>query len=162
MFFRGLKKSAGRIFKTAEHKKTSGKDRSPHWPAYRKKILAVYKTCAACGCETNLEVHHIFSFAQEHLVSDLRKSGIRKEVESYKDTDMVPGELTELCDENMIVLCQMRAISKIKNLFMSKSKKKSDHHLTIGHNLNGHCSWKNNNPNVVQDAKRNLLSVKSR
>lgn len=38
-----------------------------------------------------------------------------------------------------------------------------EHHLKVGHTVDGHSSWKINNPNVVQDAKALLeSSVKSK
>lgn len=54
--------------------------RSPHWPAVRKKHLAKYPTCAACGGTENLEVHHRQPY---HFHPDL-----------------------ELIDSNLITLCE--------------------------------------------------------
>lgn len=34
-------------------------DRSPKWPAARKKFLKTNKDCAACGSTVGLQVHHV-------------------------------------------------------------------------------------------------------
>ena len=39
-----------------------GVPRSEHWPAVRQKHLREQPTCAACGCSSDLEVHHILPF----------------------------------------------------------------------------------------------------
>ncbi len=42
--------------------------RSPRWDEVRKIHLRKFPTCAACGCVTNLQVHHIKPF---HLYPEL-------------------------------------------------------------------------------------------
>jgi len=49
--------------------------RSPHWPALRRKFLLRHPTCAACGADKGLEVHHVHPFhlypAEELSVANL-------------------------------------------------------------------------------------------
>jgi 5-methylcytosine-specific restriction protein A len=56
--------------------------RSPRWDDVRKIHLKSFPTCAACGSETNLQVHHIKPF---HLYPEL-----------------------ELDEENLITLCETK------------------------------------------------------
>lgn len=56
--------------------------RSPRWDDARKRHLKRFPTCAACGSETNLQVHHIKPF---HLYPEL-----------------------ELDEENLITLCETK------------------------------------------------------
>ena len=37
--------------------------RSPKWPTVRKHHLERFPTCAACGCDKDLDVHHIIPFS---------------------------------------------------------------------------------------------------
>lgn len=39
--------------------------RSPKWPTVRRDWLRVHGTCAACGTNKNLEVHHIIPFSHD-------------------------------------------------------------------------------------------------
>jgi 5-methylcytosine-specific restriction endonuclease McrA len=48
--------------------KTQGKKRSGKWPTVRRKHLAMNPTCAICGGNKKLEVHHMRPF---HLHPDL-------------------------------------------------------------------------------------------
>jgi len=57
--------------------------RSPRWDDVRKIHLKSFPACAACGSETNLQVHHIKPF---HLYPEL-----------------------ELDEENLITLCETKA-----------------------------------------------------
>lgn len=43
-------------------KKPAESLRSPHWPAVRKLWLKAHPTCAACGGDKNVEVHHKEAF----------------------------------------------------------------------------------------------------
>ena len=42
--------------------------RSSHWETVRKRHLKAFPTCAACGCDQHLQVHHIKPF---HLHPEL-------------------------------------------------------------------------------------------
>ena len=39
-----------------------GEPRSPHWPKVRAAFLATHKTCAVCGANHDLEIHHCLPF----------------------------------------------------------------------------------------------------
>lgn len=54
--------------------------RSSRWETVRKRHLKAFPTCAACGCNQHLQVHHIKPF---HLHPEL-----------------------ELVDSNLITLCE--------------------------------------------------------
>jgi len=56
-----------------------GMERSPHWPTVQHKHLKKFPACAACGGNTNLNVHHKQPF---HL---------------YPDLELEPTNLITLC-----------------------------------------------------------------
>ena len=56
-----------------------GKERSPHWPAVEHAHLKEQPTCAACGGDKNLNVHHKKPF---HL---------------YPELELEPTNLITLC-----------------------------------------------------------------
>ena len=68
-----------RYFKSVVREKLKSKRRSPQWDEIRDKFVEKNPTCAACGSEKKLQVHHIQPF---HLRPEL-----------------------ELSEENLIVLC---------------------------------------------------------
>ncbi len=39
--------------------------RSPHWPAFKRRLLKQDPTCAACGGNAEVELHHIIAFHQD-------------------------------------------------------------------------------------------------
>jgi 5-methylcytosine-specific restriction protein A len=46
----------------------AGTGRSPQWPALRRKHLAQFPACAACGTREGVEVHHVYPVhAYPHL-----------------------------------------------------------------------------------------------
>ena len=45
-----------------------GMERSPHWPSVQDKHLKIHSTCASCGGNQNLNVHHKKPF---HLFPEL-------------------------------------------------------------------------------------------
>jgi 5-methylcytosine-specific restriction protein A len=59
-----------------------GVPRSGRWPNVRKQHLIAKPTCAACGCDRNLQVHHCVPF---HL-------------DEEKELD--PNNLITLCEEH--------------------------------------------------------------
>lgn len=61
------------------------KKRSPHWPAVEHKWLKDHSTCAACGGNVNLNVHHIMPF---HIDPSL---------ELADGSDGKPANLITLC-----------------------------------------------------------------
>lgn len=82
--------------------------RDSRWRKTRARHIETNSSCAVCGSENNLSVHHI----------------IPVHVDSSK----------ELCEDNLITLCQNRTMNC---------------HLIFGHLLN----WTKSNPSVVEDAK---------
>jgi len=56
--------------------------RSSHWPKARKEHLAKNPTCAVCGGDKKLEVHHIHAF------------------HTHPDLELDPTNLITLCEEN--------------------------------------------------------------
>jgi 5-methylcytosine-specific restriction endonuclease McrA len=56
-----------------------GMERSPHWPTVQHKHLKKFPTCAACGGNVNLNVHHKQPF---HL---------------YPELELEPTNLITLC-----------------------------------------------------------------
>jgi len=56
-----------------------GMERSPHWPTVQHKHLKKFPACAACGGNTNLNVHHKKPF---HL---------------YPELELEPTNLITLC-----------------------------------------------------------------
>jgi len=82
--------------------------RDSRWRKIRVKHVEDNPRCAVCGSESNLSVHHI----------------VPVHVDRSK----------ELCEENLITLCQNRTMNC---------------HFIFGHLLN----WTKSNPNVVEDAK---------
>lgn len=54
-----MSKILSHIKDVAKGKAKLFKRRSSKWPALRKSFLEANPTCAACGCSTDLEVHHI-------------------------------------------------------------------------------------------------------
>lgn len=72
-----------------EKQKTHGKERSPKWPALRKKILKG-KVCAVCGGKTKLELHHIVPF----------------HIDPSRELD--PTNLIPLCEGNKTINCHLR------------------------------------------------------
>lgn len=81
------------------------KPRSPHWSTVRKNFLGTNPKCAVCGGNKNLQVHHCIPY---HI-----------------------DESKELCEENLIVLCEENKC-----------------HFLFGHLGN----WTSYNPDVRQDA----------
>lgn len=43
-----------------EHDKNT--NRSPQWPGVERKFRKTQSTCAACGCTTRIQVHHVKPF----------------------------------------------------------------------------------------------------
>lgn len=102
---------------TAIKEKIQGKPlslRSPKWTAVRKHYILENNSCAACGCTTNLQVHHKEPF---HL---------------HPEKELDPSNFITLCED-----------------------KDDKCHLIIGHL----GDWKSFNPNVVEDAAKNLAKV---
>ena len=58
-----------------------GQPRSPGWRSVRFKHLTQFPTCAACGREKNLEVHHVVPF---HM---------------NRDKELDPSNLLTLCGD---------------------------------------------------------------
>ena len=142
-----------------DFKKTSGKARSSKWPALRKKVIEERGECAACGTKEELEAHHIANFSKENFTLEmLKKMGVTG-LEEFKGKDTIDGHELELHEGNLIVLCEERAITKIKNFF--KGRKSAKHHLTIGHTYDGKSGWKVENPDVIADAKKFRASLHS-
>jgi 5-methylcytosine-specific restriction endonuclease McrA len=56
-------------------------ERSPRWPAVRRAYLADHPTCEACGSRRELQVHHVFPFAQ------------------WPERELDRGNLITLCDD---------------------------------------------------------------
>lgn len=82
--------------------------RDSGWRKTRMKHIETNPRCAVCGSESNVSVHHI----------------IPVHVDGSK----------ELCEDNLITLCQNRTMNC---------------HFIFGHLLN----WTKSNPSVVEDAK---------
>ena len=82
--------------------------RDSRWRKIRVKHVKENPRCAVCGSEINLSVHHI----------------VPVHVDRSK----------ELCEDNLITLCQNSTMNC---------------HFIFGHLLN----WKKSNPNIVEDAK---------
>ena len=49
-------------YRDIEDMKAGGVPRSPEWPAVRKAWLKDNPTCAACGTDKDLQVHHVQAF----------------------------------------------------------------------------------------------------
>lgn len=75
-------KHANNLKRTKSRDKHTGGKRSPHWPAVEKEHLAKFPTCAACGSNKKLNVHHKKPF---HL---------------HPDLELDPNNLITLCMEN--------------------------------------------------------------
>lgn len=43
-------------------------DRSPRWPAVRAAHLRQHPACEACGCRSNLEVHHVVPYHMDRTL----------------------------------------------------------------------------------------------
>lgn len=56
------------------------KQRSSRWPKIRAEHLAQFPTCAACGTNKHLEVHHLHPFSQ------------------YPELELEPTNLLTLCE----------------------------------------------------------------
>ena len=46
--------------------KEKAEKRSPKWPAARDRFLKKNPTCAACGCSSHIQVHHVVPFHEDH------------------------------------------------------------------------------------------------
>lgn len=64
--------------------KPKDNERSHKWPAFRKKFLKKFPTCANCGGTENLEAHHIQVF-HKHPELELVESNLITLCESKKD-----------------------------------------------------------------------------
>ena len=71
-------------------KATVGQKRSSKWPTVRKHHLEAHPTCAVCGGDKVLEVHHKISFAQN------------------PDLELDPNNLITLCESKSYgLLCHL-------------------------------------------------------
>lgn len=57
-----MKRFIGHIIDAAKGKHPLSSVRSEHWPVARKQHLLSHPTCAVCGGDEKLEVHHIKPF----------------------------------------------------------------------------------------------------
>ena len=62
--------------------KTQGSKRSGRWPAVRAKHLKINPSCAVCGANKHLEVHHIKPF------------------HAHPELELDPQNLITLCENN--------------------------------------------------------------
>lgn len=67
------------VVKSIVHEANKRATRSPKWPALEHATLKKYPTCAACGGNTRLQVHHCKPW---HL---------------YQELELDPGNLIVLC-----------------------------------------------------------------